>query len=76
MVWRAKEVRHCTLYSANNSAYDQIGMSLQINKKTAKTAHDIKSGSIYERPAFKDVLKDKLYIVVRVLYSEQLPRGL
>ncbi|EFP82863.1 uncharacterized protein PGTG_09831 [Puccinia graminis f. sp. tritici CRL 75-36-700-3] len=62
MVWRAKDVRHCTIYLANTSIYNQIGMSLQINKKTAKTSHDIKSGSIYERPAYKDVPKDKLYI--------------
>jgi hypothetical protein len=62
MVWRAKDVRHCTLYSANTSVYNQIGMSLQINKKTAKTSNDIKSGRIYERPAYKDVPKDKLNI--------------
>ncbi|EFP81664.2 uncharacterized protein PGTG_07913 [Puccinia graminis f. sp. tritici CRL 75-36-700-3] len=62
LVWRAKEVRHCTLYSPNPSPYNDLGMSLQINKKTAKTSHDITSGAIFNRPAYKDKPKDKLYI--------------
>ncbi|KAA1125164.1 hypothetical protein PGTUg99_007052 [Puccinia graminis f. sp. tritici] len=62
VVWRAKEVRHCTLFAHNPSAYNHLGMSLQINKKTAKTSHDIQSGAIFNRPAYKDKPKDKLYI--------------
>ncbi|KAA1100584.1 hypothetical protein PGTUg99_025303 [Puccinia graminis f. sp. tritici] len=62
LVWRAKEVRHCTLYSPNPSPYNDLGMSLQINKKTAKTSHNITSGAIFNRPAYKDKPKDKLYI--------------
>ncbi|EFP90563.2 uncharacterized protein PGTG_16589 [Puccinia graminis f. sp. tritici CRL 75-36-700-3] len=62
VVWRAKEVRHCTLFSADDSVYNQLGMSLQINKKTANTSHDINSGAIFKRPAYKEKPKEKLYI--------------
>ncbi|KAA1068241.1 hypothetical protein PGTUg99_029665 [Puccinia graminis f. sp. tritici] len=47
LVWRSKEVRHCTLYSTNDEMLDQLGMSLQINKKTASASRDTHSGGIF-----------------------------
>jgi hypothetical protein len=37
-------------------------MSIQINKKTATTSQDTKSGAIFNRPAYKNIPKEKLYI--------------
>ncbi|KAA1127348.1 hypothetical protein PGTUg99_035467 [Puccinia graminis f. sp. tritici] len=62
VVWRAKEVRHCTLHSINNPAQDQLGMSLQINKKIATASRDTQNGTIFERKAFKDKPRDACYI--------------
>ncbi|KAA1087915.1 hypothetical protein PGTUg99_024526 [Puccinia graminis f. sp. tritici] len=62
LVWRAREVRHATLHSEGDSPYERLGLSLQINKKTATTSQDTKSGAIFERPAYKDIPKDQLYI--------------
>jgi hypothetical protein len=46
MVWRAREVCHCTLPSIDRPFHSRMGMSLQINKKTANTSKDIVSGEI------------------------------
>ncbi|EFP94134.1 uncharacterized protein PGTG_20204 [Puccinia graminis f. sp. tritici CRL 75-36-700-3] len=62
LVWRAREARHCTLFSDVDSPYERLGMSIQINKKTATTSQDTKSGAIFNRPAYKNIPKEKLYI--------------
>ncbi|EFP89691.1 uncharacterized protein PGTG_15654 [Puccinia graminis f. sp. tritici CRL 75-36-700-3] len=62
LVWRSKEVRHCTLYSTNDEMHDQLGISLQINKKTASASRDTHSGAIFNRRAFRDKPRDKCYI--------------
>ncbi|EFP92120.1 uncharacterized protein PGTG_17425 [Puccinia graminis f. sp. tritici CRL 75-36-700-3] len=62
LVWRAHEVRHCTLHLQDDLPYDRLGLSLQINKKTATTSQDTKSGAVFERPPYKNIPKDKLYI--------------
>ncbi|KAA1121246.1 hypothetical protein PGTUg99_028361 [Puccinia graminis f. sp. tritici] len=62
VVWRAKEVRHCTLHSINDPTCDQLGMSMQINKKTATTSRDTQSGAIFNRRTFRDKPRDACYI--------------
>ncbi|EFP94267.2 uncharacterized protein PGTG_20199 [Puccinia graminis f. sp. tritici CRL 75-36-700-3] len=43
-------------------AQEQLGMSLQINKKIATASRDTQSGTIFERKAFKDKPRDACYI--------------
>jgi hypothetical protein len=62
VVWRSKEVRHCTLYSDNDSTRNQLGISMQINKKTASTSRDTKSGAIFKRRTYRDKPKEACYI--------------
>jgi hypothetical protein len=62
LVWRSKEVRHCTLFSTNDELFDQLGMSLQINKKTATASRDTHSGAIFNRRAFRDKPREMCYI--------------
>ncbi|KAA1105182.1 hypothetical protein PGTUg99_007214 [Puccinia graminis f. sp. tritici] len=62
LVWRSKEVRHCTLNSDNDSTRNQLGISMQINKKTASTSRDTKSGAIFKRRTYRDKPKEACYI--------------
>ncbi|EFP84979.2 uncharacterized protein PGTG_11148 [Puccinia graminis f. sp. tritici CRL 75-36-700-3] len=62
VVWRAKEVRHCTLHSTNDPTCDQLGMLMQINRKTATTSRDTQSGAIFNRQSFRNKPRDACYI--------------
>ncbi|EFP90181.2 uncharacterized protein PGTG_16459 [Puccinia graminis f. sp. tritici CRL 75-36-700-3] len=62
LVWRSKEVRHCTLFSTNDEMFDQLGMSLKINKKTATASRDTHSGAIFNQRAFRDKPREMCYI--------------
>ncbi|OAV88112.1 hypothetical protein PTTG_00405 [Puccinia triticina 1-1 BBBD Race 1] len=61
MVWRAREVRHCTLPTIDTPQHTRTGMSLQVNKKTANACRDIENETIYDRPSNKEKDKSKFY---------------
>ncbi|KAA1078346.1 hypothetical protein PGT21_033864 [Puccinia graminis f. sp. tritici] len=61
MVWRARDYRHCTLPSTNIRPYTRSGISLQINKKAASTARDIRNGTILKRPSNRGKDPTKFY---------------
>ena len=62
MVCASKKVRHCTLPAVESPSHTRMGMSLQINKKTANTFRDIENGDIYNRPSNINKDKESLYV--------------
>ena len=62
MVWASSKVRHCTLPAVESPSHTRMGMSLQINKKTANTFRDIANGDIYQRPSNINKKKEDLYV--------------
>lgn len=43
IIWAERLINHCTLAPVSNSKFDQLGMSLQMNKKTNKFFGDLKA---------------------------------
>ncbi|WAQ88707.1 hypothetical protein PtA15_10A126 [Puccinia triticina] len=62
MVWRANEYRHCTLPATMRSTEMQVGISMQINERTAKTSRDTASGEIFQRPSNLKKPQNFLYV--------------
>jgi hypothetical protein len=62
VVWPSNRVRYCTLPALESSPHTQLGISLQIAKKTINTFRDIENGSIFNRPANRNKRKEDLYV--------------